>query len=57
MADDPRRLGKRLSGAGWRGLWRYRVGDCRIVARIEDETVTVIVLKAGHRRDVYREKR
>jgi mRNA interferase RelE/StbE len=42
-------LGKRLSN-----LWRYRVGDYRIVCRIEDERLVVLVVGIGHRRDIYR---
>jgi mRNA interferase RelE/StbE len=34
-------------------LWRYRVGDCRIVARIEDQRLLVLVVTVGNRRDVY----
>ena len=50
--DDPRRLGKPLT-ADRIGLWRYRVGDYRIVCRIEDEQVVVLVLAVGHRSKVY----
>ena len=53
VAEDPRRLGEALRGEP-AGLWRYRVGDFRIVARIEDLRVTVLVLKVGNRRDIYR---
>ncbi|MGQ0485865.1 MAG: type II toxin-antitoxin system RelE family toxin [Hyphomicrobiales bacterium] len=52
-AEDPRQLGSALTGE-FAGLWRYRVGDYRIIASIEDRTVTVLVLKVGHRRDIYR---
>jgi mRNA interferase RelE/StbE len=51
--EDPRRFGKALT-ADLRGLWRYRVGDVRIVVRIEDEDVVVLVLRVAQRRDVYR---
>jgi mRNA interferase RelE/StbE len=51
-AEDPRRFGKALFG-DLKGLWRYRVGDYRIVARIEDERFIVLVLAVGHRREVY----
>lgn len=51
--DDPRSLGKALSGS-LAGLWRYRVGDYRIVARIEHERLVVLVVRIGHRGDVYR---
>ncbi|MFY9743464.1 MAG: type II toxin-antitoxin system RelE/ParE family toxin, partial [Candidatus Sulfotelmatobacter sp.] len=51
-ADDPRSLGKPLHGDK-RGLWRYRVGDYRLICDIQDERITVIVLEVGHRRNVY----
>lgn len=50
--EDPRRFGKALSGE-LKGLWRYRVGDVRIVTSIEDQTVTVLVLRIANRREVY----
>lgn len=49
---DPRRFGKPLV-ADKKGLWRYRVRDYRVVCRIEDETVTVLVLAVGHRKNIY----
>jgi mRNA interferase RelE/StbE len=52
-SEDPRRFGHALTGDA-RGLWRYRVGDCRIVAAIEDDRFVVLVLTIGHRREVYR---
>ena len=54
MMDDPRLLGGALQGARFAGLWRYRVGDYRILVDIRDEVVTVIVIGIGHRGDVYR---
>jgi mRNA interferase RelE/StbE len=50
--DDPRRFGKPLTG-DLAGLWRYRVGDMRIIARIDGAAVTVLVLRVGQRRSVY----
>lgn len=50
---DPRALGKPLT-ANHRGKWRYRVGDYRILAMIEDDRVKILVLSVGHRREVYR---
>lgn len=50
--DDPRRHGKALT-ANRKGQWRYRVGDYRLLAKIEDKTVTILVLNVGHRREVY----
>ncbi len=51
--EDPRRFGHALTG-DLHGLWRYRVGDVRIVAAIEDDRFTVLVVTVGHRREVYR---
>jgi len=48
---DPRLIGKPLRGER---LWRYRVGDYRILCRIEDQVMVVLVVELGHRRDVYR---
>ena len=50
--EDPRRFGKALKG-NLRGLWRYRVEDFRIICRIEDEVLSVLVITIGHRRDIY----
>jgi mRNA interferase RelE/StbE len=52
-SNDPRRFGKAMTG-DLKGLWRYRVSDYRIVARIEDNKFIVLVLTVGHRREVYR---
>lgn len=46
-------MGRALTGAAT-GLWRYRVGDYRLVCRIEDRRVVVLVLAIAHRKDVYR---
>ena len=51
--DDPRQRGKALVGE-LKGLWRYRVGDYRIVARIEASRMVVLILTLGHRSQVYR---
>jgi mRNA interferase RelE/StbE len=51
-AENPRRFGRALTG-DLKGLWRYRVGDFRIVAAIEDDHFIVMVVTVGHRRDVY----
>ena len=50
--EDPRRFGKPLL-SDLKGLWRYRVGDHRIVAKIENERLLVLVVTVGHRREVY----
>jgi len=54
LADDPRpKEAKKLRGAD--DLWRIRVGELRIIYAIEDEILLVLVVKAGHRRDIYRD--
>lgn len=49
---DPRSFGKPLK-ADLAGLWRCRVGDCRILCQIRDQELVVLVVAVGHRRDVY----
>ena len=51
-SPDPREFGKPLR-MNLAGLWRYRVGDYRLICRIEDNRFVVLVLKVGHRREVY----
>lgn len=52
-ADNPRQWGKPLRGEKY-GLWRYRVGDYRLICDIQDEKIMVLVLVVGHRKAVYR---
>lgn len=51
--DSPRIHGKKLVG-NKSGQWQYRIGDYRLLANIEDETITILVLEIGHRREVYK---
>lgn len=51
--SDPRRYGKALKGDK-ATLWRYRVGDYRLVCAIEDERLVVLVVRVAHRRNAYR---
>lgn len=51
--DDARRLGQPLAGA-WSGYWRYRMGDHRVIARIEDERLTILIVRVAHRKEAYR---
>jgi mRNA interferase RelE/StbE len=51
-ASDPRRFGKPLR-RNLAGLWRYRVGDYRLICRLEKDRLVVLVLQVGHRREVY----
>ena len=52
--DDPRSIGEAFKGKQLGNYWKYRVGDWRIVASIEDTAIRIAVIKIGHRRDVYR---
>jgi len=51
--ENPRRVGLALKGQAT-PLWRYRVGDYRLVCSIEDDRLIVLVVRVGHRREVYR---
>ncbi len=53
-AKDPRTLGAALKGDELGQFWKYRVGDYRIIAEIHDREVRILVVRLGHRRDVYR---
>lgn len=44
---DPRQFGKPLR-MNLAGLWRYRVGDYRLICRLEEGRLVVLVIKAGH---------
>jgi mRNA interferase RelE/StbE len=52
--DNPRSIGQALHGSKLGEFWKYRVGDYRLVCKIEDDRLLVIVLRIGHRREVYR---
>lgn len=52
-AVDPRAFGKALTGDK-KEMWRYRIGDYRVLANIEDENLTIIAIEVGHRRDIYK---
>lgn len=53
LQDNPRSLGKPLKGEK-QGLWRYRVGDYRIVCQLDDKASSILVLRVVHRKDAYR---
>ncbi|MCY4196744.1 MAG: type II toxin-antitoxin system RelE/ParE family toxin [Rhodobacteraceae bacterium] len=53
IESDPRRLGTPLTLARHRNLWRYRIGDYRIVAAINDPAARILIVRISHRRDVY----
>ncbi|MDE5580330.1 MAG: type II toxin-antitoxin system RelE/ParE family toxin [Treponemataceae bacterium] len=50
--SDPRSKGKSLVG-NLMGFWRYRVGDYRILCRIHDEELEILVVEVGHRKEIY----
>ena len=52
-SENPRAMGKALKGP-LGDLWRYRVGDYRVICDIQDKVMTVLVLQVGNRREVYR---
>ncbi|MGC8877533.1 type II toxin-antitoxin system RelE family toxin [Thermus sp.] len=52
--EDPRSLGEPLRGPELGRFWKYRVGDYRLICHIRDQEATVLVVRVGHRRDVYR---
>jgi mRNA interferase RelE/StbE len=55
LADDPRPPGcVALAGEGWPSAYRVRVGDHRVIYSIEDRKLVVLVIRIGHRREVYR---
>lgn len=49
---NPRQHGKALT-ANHAGQWRYRVGDYRLIAEINDEEIVILILSVGHRKEVY----
>ncbi|MCX8099236.1 MAG: type II toxin-antitoxin system RelE/ParE family toxin [Casimicrobiaceae bacterium] len=52
--DDPRSIGDALKGSTLGVFWKYRVGDYRIIASIEDQVLRILVVRIGHRKDVFR---
>ena len=52
--DDPRGIGKALHGSRLGEFWKYRVGDYRLICKIEDDLLVVLVLRVGHRKEIYR---
>ena len=50
---NPRSIGDALKGYKFGEYWRYRVGDYRIITKIEDNILLIIVLRVGHRKQIY----
>lgn len=53
--DDPRTLGEALKGSALGQFWKYRVGDYRIISSIEDQQLTIYVIRIGNRKEVDRQ--
>lgn len=52
LAKDPKGLGKVLTGE-FQGLWRYRIGDFRVIYKIAEKEILIIVARVGHRKNIY----
>ena len=52
-SENPRLYGKGLAGEK-AGLWRYRIGNYRVIAGIKDKEVIVIAIDVGHRKEIYK---
>jgi len=52
--DNPRGIGQALQGSDLGEFWKYRVGDYRLICKIEDDRLLVLVLRVGHRSQIYR---
>ena len=52
-SKNPRHFGEPLKG-DFAGLWRYRIGDFRVICEIQDDRLVVLALSVGHRREIYR---
>ncbi|MDQ2990594.1 MAG: type II toxin-antitoxin system RelE/ParE family toxin [Pseudomonadota bacterium] len=54
VLDDPRSIGAALKGGALGELWKYRVGDWRLICQIRDIEILIVVVRLGNRREVYR---
>ena len=52
--DNARSIGQALHGSELGEFWKYRVGDYRLICKIEDNRLLILVLRVGHRREIYR---
>ncbi len=53
VLEDPRSIGAALIGEH-QGYWRWRIGYYRVIARIDDQRIRILVVRVGHRKEVYR---
>ncbi|MDP8034546.1 type II toxin-antitoxin system RelE/ParE family toxin [Pasteurella atlantica] len=56
IASNPRIIGKNLKG-NLKNYWRYRIGDYRLLTQIEDDKLVLILLSAGHRKNIYNQQK
>ena len=54
VSGDPRGVGQALKGSALGELWKYRIGDYRVIIEIDDRVLRVLVVRVGNRKDVYR---
>ena len=54
VLENPRSIGEALRGSELGDYWKYRVGDYRIIADIQDKKLIVQVVRLGNRREIYR---
>ena len=54
VLENPRTIGEALTGSTLGGYWKYRMGDYRIIADIQDARVCILVVRLGNRREIYR---
>ena len=54
VLNNPRSIGDALKGSEFGELWRYRVGDWRLICKIEDQRIMITVVRLGNRREVYK---
>jgi len=52
LVQNPKELGKVLTGE-FRGYWRYRWGDYRVIYKIVEQEILIYILRIGHRKDIY----
>ncbi len=52
--SNPRSIGEALKGSSLGEFWKYRVGDYRIIANIEDGALRIIIVRVGNRREIYK---
>jgi mRNA interferase RelE/StbE len=53
---NPRSTGEALQGKSFSDLWKYRVGDFRIICQIQDKQISILVVKIGNRREIYKKR-